>query len=58
MQRKKNNVTNKQINEHAAKECLTKDKQYNSGRRLICQYGIENCRDMKDVKYYLSCNGM
>lgn len=45
------------INELARKDNFTKDKQYNSGLKLIREMGYRHVCGEPDVKYYCMCNG-
>ncbi len=45
------------INELARKDNFTKDKQYNSGLKLIREMGYRYVCGEPDVKYYCMCNG-
>lgn len=46
-----------EINNIAKEDNYTNDRMYNAGLKAIKQYGIEDCYFMKEVKYWLMCNG-
>ena len=46
-----------EIDELAEKDYYTKDNQYNSGLKLIKEYGYIYVCGNPDVKYYYMCNG-
>lgn len=45
------------INELARKDNFTNDNQYNSGLRLIREWGYRHVSTEPAVKYYCMCNG-
>lgn len=48
----------KEIDEYARKDFTTNDKEYNTGLKLIREYGyLGVCAD-KMVKYYCMCNNL
>lgn len=45
------------INELANKDHFTNDRQYNTGLKLIREYGYSYVSSNPAVKYYCMCNG-
>lgn len=45
------------INELANKDHFTNGRQYNTGLKLIREYGYSYVSSNPDVKYYCMCNG-
>ena len=45
------------VNNQAKKDKYTSDKMYNDGLNAIRKFGIENCKNTKEVRYWLMCNG-
>lgn len=48
----------KEIDEYVRKDFTTNDKEYNTGLKLIREFGYSGMCTDKAVKYYCMCNNL
>lgn len=53
-----NKMSAKEIDEYARKDFKTNDKEYNTGLKLIKEYGYSLMAGIKEVEYYCMCNNV